>query len=189
MAEATAYIKYGQGAVIGNLAYDFNNPAIYSGGIYGRPAERPAVREKEYDGVRERAGERSKAAAVPRTRQGISPVAILGSAFAAALLIFSLMARIELVGTTNDIVVLEQQLEELNETRAKLEIGYESAFNLAEIEEYAVGTLGMQKPRSDQIYYISGSTGDRAVTVAREEDRSLLSEAEKALGYLGKIFG
>ena len=39
-------------------------------------------------------------------------------------------------------------------------------FNLKDVEEYAVGVLGMQEPTDEQIYYLTGvSSADKAVIV------------------------
>ena len=51
------------------------------------------------------------------------------------------------------------------EQQTRLRIDYESAFNLTEIEDYAIHELGMQKPRSDQLYYISSDATDTAVVL------------------------
>ena len=81
------------------------------------------------------------------------------------LLVFSLLSRVQLTQLSDQCVALETSLAALQEQEAKLLISYESSLNLPEIESYAINTLGMQKPRSDQIRYISGDVQDRAVVL------------------------
>jgi len=157
---ATAVKKYGQGAVYGSLAYDFNHPELYQE-EYSRP-QTPAARPQTATQTKVRT--RARTAAV--TKQGVSPVAIIGIAVAAVLLIISITAQITAFSVAGENVALTNQLEELEREQAKLQIAYESAFNLAEVETYATQVLGMQKPGADQIYYIDTSAPDKAVVVA-----------------------
>ena len=173
---ATASAKYGQGAVYGSLAYDFNNPELYPE-EYSRP-QTPAARPQTQ--TRTRVRTRAKAAA--RTKQGIAPTAVLGALVAAFLLVTGILAQVQLFSVADGAVELEQQ-------QAKLKIAYESAFNLAEIEEYAVSSLGMQKPKADQVYYIDTSSPDKAVVVAQSGGESLIDRAADFLSGLGAYFG
>ena len=99
------------------------------------------------------------------------------------------MAQVQLFSVADSAVELEQQLAELEQQQAKLKIAYESAFNLAEIEDYAVSSLGMQKPKADQVYYIDTSSPDKAVVVAQSEGESLIDRAADFLSGLGAYFG
>ena len=173
---AAASAKYGQGAVYGSLAYDFNNPELYPE-EYSRP-QTPAARPRTQTQTRVRT--RAKTAA--RTKQGIAPTAILGALVAAFLLVTGVLAQVQLFSVSDGAVELEQQ-------QAKLKIAYESAFNLAEIEDYAMSSLGMQKPKADQVYYIDTSSPDKAVVVAQSEGESLVDRAADFLSGLGAYFG
>lgn len=180
---AAATRKYGQGAVYGSLAYDFNNPELYQE-EYSRP-QTPTARPQT--GTQTRVRTRAKAAV--RTKQGISPVALLGTLVAAFLLVTGILAQVQLFTVSDGAVELEQQLAELEQQQARLKIAYESAFNLAEIEDYATSALGMQKPKADQVYYIDTSSPDKAVVVARSEGDSLIDRAADFLSGLGAYFG
>lgn len=180
---AAASAKYGQGAVYGTLAYDFNNPELYPE-EYSRP-QTPAARPRTQTQTRVRT--RAKTAA--RTKQGIAPTAILGALVAAFLLVTGVLAQVQLFSVSDGAVELEQQLAELEQQQAKLKIAYESAFNLAEIEDYAMSSLGMQKPKADQVYYIDTSSPDKAVVVAQSEGESLVDRAADFLSGLGAYFG
>ena len=163
-------IGYGQNAVSGSLAYDFDNPELYREIEYGLPlpldmppvgAEQvqPQEREQEQEDALPQA--RSHA----RAKQSVAPAAVLGVLIAAAMFVVAIMAQIQLIGLASERVALEAELLDLQTENARLQIAYESAFNLTEIEEYAVTELGMQKPGADQITYIDTSSPDRAVVI------------------------
>lgn len=177
--------KYGQGAVYGSLAYDFNNPLLYpeTESEYSEPLERPAPPQ-----TREKTAARTRTAAHARARQGISPLAIAGIFIAAALFVVGMMAQAQLLSISDSSVQLQSQLEELNTQQDKLKISYESAFNLNEIEEYATSRLGMQKPNVDQIYYVDTSSPDRAVVVQSAADETFLQKAENFFSGIGAYF-
>ena len=76
MAENTR--RYGQGAVYGSLAYDFNNPALYP--EYTEEAQWH-VEHQTQNPVREE--EQVAAQAAVKNLQAISPVSVMGLAEAA----------------------------------------------------------------------------------------------------------
>lgn len=155
---------YGSGVVNGSIAYDLGRPDLWPEYDYGQDVSIPDAPELDEEVV----ASRSAASA-----QAISPTAVLGFAIAAVLLVLSLFARIQLTQLSDECVALESSLAALNDTNTKLRIAYESEFNMTEIEDYAVGTLGMLKPRSNQIYYVSSSVQDHAVVLgAAAEDVS-----------------
>ena len=90
----------------------------------------------------------------PRTTEAVVPESVV-----------SLVARVQLSQASAEVSALEDQYTQLQEQQTRLRIDYESAFNLTEIEDYAIHELGMQKPRSDQIYYISSDATDTAVVL------------------------
>lgn len=164
MAAAAAQRKYGQGAVFGSLAYDFDNPELYREEYStAQPAARPKARPQT--AVRTRVHTRAKTAV--HTRQSLAPASVLGMFVAAFLAVVAILAQAQMVGISSQSVKLQSQLAELEEQQSKLRIAYESAFNMAEIEDYATHILGMQKPRADQIFYIDTSSPDKAVVVAQ----------------------
>ena len=89
--------------------------------------------------------------------------------FISLLVVVAILAQAQMVGLSSRSVELQNQLEALEEQQSKLRIAYESAFNMAEIEDYAIHTLGMQRPRADQIFYIDTSSPDKAVVIAGGE--------------------
>ena len=134
-------------------------------------------------------GEKAAHKVKVKNSQSVSPVAVIGIACAAVLMVFVLMARIQFTAVSDEAVALEQQLDDLMVERTRLLIGYESAFNMTEIEEYASTTLGMQRPREEQIYYINSSVPDKAVIIEDgTKDRSLSDRISDMLVSIGEYF-
>jgi cell division protein FtsL len=180
--EATAR-KYGNDFVLGNLAYDLANVDFAEDmPLEAAPevAETPAVKENTRTATR----------AAARSVQSVAPFSIIGTVCIAVLVVFMLMSYVQLVSISEESVALEQQLEELQLEKVKLLIDYESAFNLTEIEEYATTELGMQKPRSNQIYYVDGSAPDKAEIIDNGVQKTgIFSLFDDLLDSLGEYFG
>lgn len=151
------------GAIDGTLAYDFSSPVyLPQEEVYETPARKPAPKET----VRVREEVRAKVQTAVRSKQGFSPLAVIGTIGVVILLVMTLLAQIQLVNISQTAADLEAQISELEAERDKLMIEYESIFNLKDVEEYAVGVLGMQEPNEDQVYYLTGvSSADRAVVI------------------------
>lgn len=182
MSANTKQIRYGEGAVYGSLAYDFNNPELYPDMSY-EPAPEIAAPSLE------QTSESAAQTAAARSVQSVAPTAILGFICAAVMLILYLVVNIQLTTVSDEAVHLNNQLEELELEQTRLRIAYESVFNLAEIEEYAIGELGMQKPRSDQIYYVDSSAPDKAVVLNAEDDSDTVGwRLSDTLDIIGEYF-
>ena len=176
--------KYGQGAVYGSLAYDFNNPALYP---EYTEEEQWQVMHQTQNPVAEDAQVAELADA--RNRQAIAPVSVLGIAIAAVMIVIMLMAQARLTAVCNEAVRLTNRIEQLETDQARLRIAFESAFNLTEIEEYAVSQLGMQKPRSDQIFTISSQAQDKVELFTPENSNSLLDRVSDFTGSVKEYLG
>ncbi len=184
---ATA-VKNNTAAVYGSLAYDFENTVAYPDEGIGARRERHEERRVVIPAPPMVKDEADIAARV-KTKQGIAPMALIGFACAAVVLVFSLMARIQLTAMTDQAVQLEQQLADLKLSQARLLIDYESAFNLSEIEEYAKTNFGMQRPRDEQIYYLNSSVPDKAVVIdAADDGKGLGDRIFEMLASLGEYF-
>ena len=111
---------------------------------------------------------------------------MLGFVIAVAMLVFCLIARIEFTTVSAEAAELQSQLNQLTEDNSRLTIKYESALNLAEVEDYAVNTLGMQRPSTDQIIYVNGSAQNRAEVVNpnTEQIRQQLDQAAASIAGL-----
>ena len=159
MAATAKSPRYGNNATYGSLAYDANRVARYHERIY-RPVDRQVIIP-----AAPRIKEEVASAALIRTRQAVSPLAIIGYVCAAILVIFSLMAKVQLTEVTDASANLEQQLSDLEVAQNRLLIDYEKAFNMTEIEEYATTQLGMQRPRDEQVFYLDSTVPDKAVII------------------------
>ena len=86
MAKAAVKNSYPRDAVNGSLAYDLNRPAAEDY-FYSAPVDIPAAPRTTEEVVPE-------TVAVPK--QAVSPMAVLGFAIAAVLIVLSLVARAQL---------------------------------------------------------------------------------------------
>lgn len=172
--------------VSGSLAYDFT--AVPSWPERGWGPRRDE--EKVVIPAAPRTQERVAAGARVKSRQTVSPAAVLGFLCAAILLVFTLMAKIQLTEVTDQAVMLETRLAELETEQARLLIEYESAFNFTEIEEYATNMLGMQRPREEQMIYLHSAVPDKAVVLnsSAEKDKSLSEEIAEVFDFIGEYF-
>lgn len=161
----------------GNAAYDLRSNAAEEY-LYSAPVELPHAPRTTEAVVPE---------SVPTPKQAIAPLAVLGFAFAAVLIVISLVARVQLSQTSAEVSALEDQYAQLQEDQTRLRIDYESAFNLTEIEDYAIHELGMQKPRSDQLYYISSSDATDTAVVLDQNAAEPLSLADRLGDFFSSI--
>ena len=109
----------------GNAAYDLRSTAAEEYLYSTAPVDLPHAPRPTETVVPESA---------PRPKQAIAPMAVLGFAIAAVLIVFSLVARVQLSQASAQVSALEDQYAELQEQQTRLRIDYESAFNLTEIE-------------------------------------------------------
>jgi cell division protein FtsL len=191
MAAAAAKRAYGQGAVYGSLAYDFNNPELYQDEYTtAEPTVRPKAqpRQRTQTQTQTQTRVRTRARTAVHTRQSIAPLSIVGVLAAAFLVVIAILAQAQIVGISSKSVELQQQLDELEEQQSKLRIAYESAFNMAELEDYAIHTLGMQRPHADQIYYIDTSSPDKAVVVAAGNNDGFVDRVSDYLSGVASYF-
>ena len=107
---------------------------------------------------------------------------LLGSA---VLLLFSYM-RLNVL--SDESAAMVKQLQELKEDKTRLEIRYESTFDLAEVETYAKTVLGMVKAGADQTTFVRSTEGDRAQVLTKQGffadwERKLDAFARKLQSY------
>ena len=169
------YSSFKDPYISGSVAYDYSNTVELPDFGTGRQVAIPPARK-----VREELVTDTRARAV--SEQAVSPVAIVGFALAAILVVFSLFARAQLSQVSLQVVQMQTQLETLETAHQKLLIRYEYAFNLAEIEDYAIRELGMQQPGSDQMIYINSGTADKAEVVDTGEEEGFLQKVFSVIG-------
>lgn len=182
MADA-GRVEYGRGAVYGSLAYDFDNPELYPEEYSAPMPERAAPPQ-----TREQTRAVARPGAHARSKQAVYPLAILGILVSAVLFVIAIMAQIQLFDISSKTVELEGQLKELKTEQIRLQIAYEGAFNLTEIEQYAISNLGMQKPSADQIFYIDTSSPDRAVIINQANNDGFFGRVSAFLSGIGEYF-
>lgn len=175
--------RYGESATYGSLAYDYGKTVRTQGRI-----ERPVDRQIIIPAA-PRIREEAAVSAEVKTRQSVAPMAVVGYICAAVLVVFSLMAKVQLTEITDHAASLEQQLEDLKVSQNRLLIEYEKAFNMTEIEEYATSKLGMQRPRDEQIFYLDSTVPDKAVIFDnKKKDDGFSSRIKNALSFISEYF-
>jgi len=104
---------------------------------------------------------------------GISVFAILGTLFVAVLMVFVVLAQINYNETAAESVRLSVHLAELNERHRALELSFESAVDIKEVERFARDELGMSRPDAGQIIVISSTPRDNAIVLSGGEERGI----------------
>lgn len=168
-----------------SMAYDLSRPSQdtmrYS---TAAPELQPKPRQKQRQRTREQTAPR------PVFRvMSVAPTAV--ALFLAALLIwtFTLQTRAQITQAQQEVYRLESELRAVEQVQDELEIDYESAFNFTKLEDYAVSTLGMQRPRDEQIYYLSHSSEDHAVAVLeRSRSHGIIDRLDDVLSELLAYF-
>lgn len=180
MAAATArQRRYGMETTYGNLAYDYERTAPVRGGFPDEQVIIPGAPT---------VADRVAPAQRVRTQQAIAPTALIGYACAAILLIFTLMAKIQLTEVTDQSAKYMEQLDQLKSDQNRLLINYEKAFNTTEVETYATTQLGMQRARDDQVCYLDSDVPDKAVVIEDTDDSSFTARIKAALASLAEYF-
>ena len=149
--------------------YDLGRPEQYPDYSIYRPAPSELQPPAQAD-TQTQTFEDTEAASVPRSRQTYAPGAILAAISVAMLCILSVMARIQLTSLSSETVELSSVVSELRLEEKRLRIQHESAFNLTEIERFAIHELGMQRPFDDQVIPIDTSAPDKVVLHSEGSD-------------------
>ena len=117
--------------------------------------------------------EKIKTAAAEKSTQGISVFAILGALFVAVLMVFVVLAQINYNEAAAESVRLNMLLHELNERHRALELSFESAVDIKEVERFARDELGMSRPDAGQIIIISSAPRDSAIVLNTGEEHGI----------------
>ena len=108
--------------------------------------------------------EKMKAAAAEKV-PGISVFAVLGALFVAVLMVFVVLAQINYNEAAGETVRLNLFMTELNEKHRALELAFERAVDIKEVERYARDELGMSRPDAGQIITINATPRDSAIII------------------------
>ena len=119
----------------------------------------------------------------------VAPTAVALFLIALVIWTFSLQVRTQITQAQQEVYRLESELRAVEQVQDELEIEYESAFNFTKLEDYAVTTLGMQRPRDEQIYFLSHDSEDHAVAVLeRSRSNGLVDRLDDFLSELLAYF-
>jgi len=136
------------------------------------PMPQTRVAKKRVRRMEERT-KRVKAKSPPKQYSGISVFAVLGTVFVAVLMVFVVLAQINYNETAAESVRLSLHINELTEKHKALELSFESAVEIKEVERFARDELGMSRPDSGQIIIISSTPRDSAIITGGGEDRGI----------------
>ena len=114
---------------------------------YARPFEEPEDIPAPHE--RTRSNERAKEAGA-QAAPAVSLFALFGAVFAGVLMILVVLAQISYSEIAGEIVRLNAQMENLAEQERRLEIEFENAIDMKEVERYARDSLGMSRPDNSQ---------------------------------------
>jgi len=114
--------------------------------------------------------EKMKAAAAEKV-PGISIFAVLGSLFVAVLMVFVVLAQINYNEAAGETVRLNLYMNELAEKHRALELAFERAVDIKEVERYARDELGMSRPDAGQIITINAIPRDSAIIINNTDHR------------------
>jgi hypothetical protein len=130
-------------------------------------ANAPVAKAKTRQNIRTKAF--SEARAIP----GISVFAVLGSLFVATLMVFVVLAQISFNETAGEAVRLNNQLIVLAERQKALELAFERAIDIKEVERFARDELGMSRPDAGQVIIINTIPRDTATVFDVGEERGI----------------
>lgn len=174
MAKRSTKEQYRRRATYGSLAYNYHGSEAYAFPPEFPDQEQQRAAEERFRREQRRSQEKmARRRAAAANKQAFPAFAVLGGLCVAVLLVFTMMARIQLTSVAATTADLQQQLNSLQVEQNQLRIQHEQTFNLSEVEEYALQHLGMQQPRSDQIYYIDSSVPDRAEVMGGDPNAML----------------
>ncbi len=114
-------------------------------------------------------GTRQRPKEARRAANAAVPVAVVGAALTAVLMVLLLLSQSRLSRLGFEISALEQELEREKDLQDRLQVSYGQAYSLTRVEQYAIEKLGMMHPHPDQYRVIDIETAD---TVPRETEAS-----------------
>ena len=136
--------------------------------------------ERQQESAIERnARRRAQVKASVRTAQKISPIAALGFAGVAVLMVALLLCYVRLNAISRSIVSMKSEINQLKVEQVSLLTEYEQTFDLSAVKE-AAEAAGMVQPSEGQIYYVS-LPGEDQVT-AHQAEKGVLDRIFDALG-------
>jgi len=117
--------------------------------------------------------EKVKEVAAAKTFPGVSVFAVLGALFVSVLMVFVVLAQVNFNETAAEAVRINNHLIDLAERHRALELAFESAIDMKEVERFARDELGMSRPDAEQIIIISTAPRDTATFIDHGEERAI----------------
>ncbi len=183
--------------LLGNLAYSGASAGAavppYRYPEVEAPEDGETAREEPFRGsAKAKEGERvrlkgARAEVRPKTRQYVPLFAVAGTLLVALVMIRLLVGYVSLTRLSHEAAELERRIAELMEEQAKLEIRYERAFDLEQVERYAMAELGMVRAGSEQKVYLNNALDDNAVVLAKTKPSPAVQISEKIRAYFGSL--
>ncbi len=190
MAQTARYAS--RSATFGSVAYDLD--ALKRGFEHTGYAEpepeyaAPAAPGKvsRPDAV-ERVGAwaKARAIAVQASPVTVSVFSVMGFLLAAVLIVFVILSYVQITELNDQKTQLRAQVSALDTEMEQLRVGYETTFNLNEIEDYASHTLGMVRLTDSNTAAVrSGRTDAGVILTPKNDDGSAFSGFGEFIGSL-----
>ncbi len=191
MAQTARYAS--RSATFGSVAYDLDalKRGFETTGYAEPEPERAAPaaapgRVSRPDAV-ERVGAwaKARAIAVQSSPVTVSVFSVLGFLLAAVLIVFVILSYVQITELNDQKTQLRAQVSALDMEMEQLRVGYETTFNLNEIEDYASHTLGMVRLTDSNTAAVrSGRTDAGVVLSPMGDDGSAFSGFGEFIGSL-----
>ncbi len=132
--------------------------------------------------------ERPRRAEGKTARRSFAPGAVIGFVFAAALLVASLLGRMELTRVDDELSARATEIRALEEEQTRLQVAYGGVVDLSAVEQYATAELGMRRPESGQITYVETVRPDRVTVLHRDGVGALGEKLAACADILAECF-
>lgn len=112
---------------------------------------------------------------VRKVKPAVSPLALLGTVAALALLVLVVFSYVRLYEAQSEVGELQSRSAELSEEQARLRAQYESAIDPEAIEARALA-LGLRQPTAAQKVYVQVDGNDTTELFEAPEEKSLVQQ-------------
>lgn len=168
MAASAAEMEYAVNGTYGSAAYDLSRLHGYAQPQEQEEYELPNEKLPDRSAEWKRVNERSEAIEEAKNAQSISIAAVAGFAVVAVMVVLMLLSYVRIAEISGAISNLESSLTKAQTEQARLQVEYESTFNLNEVKEYATSVLGMTKLTDANIIVISMEREDKAEVLSND---------------------
>ena len=174
MAARTKTRKHSQQYAHGSAARAVKHDEQYENGLPGIPLANKRMIPEAVSAVKD----------AEQNAPSVSLFAIVGFVVVAFLMIFVMLAQVNLNEILRETVSLNSQIETLAEQQRILSITFESVVNMDEVERYARDVLGMSAPDSETATVIRAIPYDKVEIFEVEQENDRLREIGEFLSFL-----